>query len=217
MNSFFDNSYQAPNWLKEKQTRRHFLKSAAGAGAGFSAVAALPRYAFASPESLATIVKTDPWLTLDVVLNHLLPSSASGPGAREIQATNYLYQTVTNQPIEQAEKAFIVKGVDWLNAYSKQSLAKNFHQLTAAEKETTLQAIASSQAGSNWLNTLLNYIFEAMLSPPIYGGNPNGVGWQWLQHQSGYPLPDLGQRYYEIPGRHQIAVKNMLVEEKTKS
>ena len=37
-------------------------------------------------------------------MQHLLPSSASGPGAVEIQATNYLYQTVTQQPVDEAEE-----------------------------------------------------------------------------------------------------------------
>lgn len=213
MNSFFDASYKTPSWFKQKLSRRHLLKSAAGA----SAVAALPRYAFAYQTDMEAITKTDPWLTLDAVLQHLLPSSPTGPGAVEIQASNYLYQTVTQQPIDDAEKVFINKGVGWLNSYSQSQVSKNFVRLGTSEKETMLRAISGSQAGQNWLNTLLNYIFEAMLSPPIYGGNPNGIGWQWLKHQAGFPLPAKGQRYYEIPGRYQIAVKNLPVEEKIKS
>ena len=212
MFSFFDTSYQTPIWFKQKLSRRHFFKSAAGA----TAVAALPRYVFATKMDLAKLTKTDPWLTLDAVLKHLLPSSPSGPGAIEIQATNYLYQTITQQPIDDAEKSFIQKGVGWLNGYSQSQIKKNFVELSSAEKETILRAIAGSTAGENWLNTLLNYIFEAMLSPPIYGGNPNGIGWQWLNHQAGFPLPETGQRYYEIPSRYQISINNVTAEEKTK-
>jgi hypothetical protein len=213
MQSFFDQTYQTPLWLTQRLSRRKLLKSAAGA----SLVASLPRFAFATPNELAKITKTDPWLTLDVVLQHLLPSSNTGPGAIEIQATNYLYQMVQNQPIEQDEKAFIQKGVGWLNGYSQSQLQKNFALLTSPEKEQMLRAIAGSRAGENWINTLLNYIFEAMLSPPVYGGNPNGIGWQWLKHQAGFPLPKNGDRYYEIPTYQQISVKNVPVEEKTKS
>lgn len=208
MFSFFDHQYITPHWFKQKLSRRHLLKSAAGA----SAIAALPRYAFASQVDIEKIIANEPWQTLNAVLNHLLPSSNSGPGAKEIQATNYLYQTVTQQPIDSDEKAFIYKGVGWLNGYSQSQLSKDFIQLNEIEKETTLKAISSSKAGENWLNTLLNYIFEAMLSPPIYGGNPNGIGWQWLKHQAGYPLPQKGQRYYEIPGRYAIAVKNIAID-----
>lgn len=232
MFSFFDESYQTPQWFKQKMTRRNLLKSAAGA----TAVASLPRYAFANTADLALIIKKDPWLTLDAVLNHLLPTSESGPGAIEIQATNYLYQTVMLQPIEESEKEFINKGVGWLNGYSQSQLKKNFVLLNGVEKENMLRAISGSSAGQNWLNTLLNYIFEAMLSPPIYGGNPNGIGWSWLKHQGGFPLPQKGKRYYEIPSRYTniskinpeqnknktlaantIPVKNVPVEEKVKS
>lgn len=230
MFSFFDDTYQTPQWFKQKVSRRNLLKSAAGA----TAVASLPRYAFANAADLALIVKSDPWLTLDSVLNHLLPTSESGPGAVEIQATNYLYQTVTLQPIEESEKEFINKGVGWLNGYSQSQLQKNFVLLNGVEKENMLRAISGSSAGQNWLNTLLGYIFEAMLSPPIYGGNPNGIGWAWLKHQGGFPLPQKGKRYYEIPSRYTqiskintqqsttlaantIPVKNVPVEDKVKS
>lgn len=218
MLSFFDKNYKTPTWFDQKVSRRQLLKSAAGA----SAISALPRYAFASQRDIEKIIVNEPWLTINAVLNHLLPSSNSGPGAKEIQATNYLYQTMTQQPIDSDEKAFIYKGEGWLNGYSQSQLSKGFSLLTNTEKETMLKAISASKAGENWLNTLLNYIFEAMLSPPIYGGNPNGIGWQWLKHQSGFPLPKKGQRYYEIPSRYAIAAKNItadskIVEDKTKS
>jgi gluconate 2-dehydrogenase gamma chain len=67
-----------------------------------------------------------------------------------------------------------------------------------------LRGISRSTAGENWLNNLLGYIFEAMLSPPIYGGNPEGTGWKWLEHQAGFPLPKAGQRYYELPKRSTV-------------
>lgn len=207
--SFFQRNYQTPTWLKDKlagqANRRQFLKSAAGV----SAIAALPlpvlkARANASDHAddekkLAEAKKTDPWLTINAVQNHLLPSSSSGPGAKEIQAFAYLYHVVTEQPTDEDEKVFIFKGVDWLNGYSQEQLNKGFVALSYAEKEKTLRSISGSRAGENWLNTLLGYIFEAMLSPPAYGGNPDGIGWQWLEHQAGFPLPKAGQRYYEIP------------------
>lgn len=204
--SFFDNNYTTPNWLKAKLSRRHMLKSAAGMGA----ITALPCGVMASNKpALTTLLQTEPWLTLDAVLNHLLPSSDSGPGAKELQATNYLHQVITEQPIEQAEKDFILKGVGWLNSYSNSQLQQPFSDLNFQQKEQMLRAISGSQAGKNWLNTLINYLYEAMLSPPVYGGNPNGIGWQWLKHQAGFPLPKEGTRFYEIPSRYQIKVKNL--------
>ncbi|WP_286263362.1 gluconate 2-dehydrogenase subunit 3 family protein [Thalassotalea atypica] len=213
--SFFDKKYQTPRWMSKKLSRRKLLKSAAGAGT----IAAMPSLVIAQStvSKFQSDLAKNPWLTLDAVLAHLLPSSASGPGANELNATLYLYNVVTEQTIDQEEKTFILKGVGWLNGYSESQLKKSFIALNDAERETMLRGISGSRAGSNWLNTLINYLFEAMLSPPSYGGNPDGIGWQWLEHQAGFPLPPVGKRYFELPGNHQISIKNLTVEAKRKA
>jgi len=214
--SFFDKNYQMPNFLKKKQqSRRAFLKSAAGAGA----IAALPALSLSAKQQIALteLVKTDPWLTLDATLNQLLPSSPTGPSAADIQATAYLHQIMTVQPTEQDEKDFIIKGVGWLNGYANSEKSANFASLTFADKEQLLRGISRSTAGQNWLNTLLNYVFQAMLAPPSYGGNPNGIGYQWLEHQAGFPLPKEGQRYFELPKRARIDMLSQVDYEKKRT
>jgi gluconate 2-dehydrogenase gamma chain len=210
--SFFDKNYQTPTFikkaqaLKQQQSRRRFLKSAAG----ISAVTALPTFSLNAKQqasiddSLKVLVNTDPWLTLDATLNQLLPSSSTGPSAIDIKATAYLYQVMTVQPTEQNEKDFIIKGVSWLNGYANSEKNTDFSQLSFDDKEQLLRGISQSRAGQNWLNTLLGYIFQAMLAPPSYGGNPKGIGYQWLEHQAGFPLPSEGQRYFELPKRARI-------------
>lgn len=213
--SFFDRNYQTPLWFTQKMNRRTLLKSAAGA----TALAAMPNVAIANDtvNQYQAALKQDPWLTLDNVLTHLLPSSATGPGAQELRATLYLYNLVHEQTVDEEEKTFIIKGVGWLNGYSESQLTKPFVALTHEQKETMLRGISTSRAGNNWLNTLINYLYEAMLSPPSYGGNPDGIGWKWLQHQAGFPLPPVGKRYFELPGAHQISIKNLSVEVKRKA
>ena len=213
--SFFQEGYTAPQWFKRKSSRRQLLKSAAGA----AAILSLPKIVVADSQvdQYKSALKSDPWLTLDTVLNHLLPSSSTGPGAAEVRASLYLYHVVNEQTVDKEEKEFILKGVGWLNGYSTSQLTKKFTELTAKEKETILRGISASRAGNNWLNTLINYLYEAMLSPPSYGGNPNGIGWTWLEHQAGFPLPPAGKRYFELPGAHQISIKNLAVEVKRKA
>lgn len=206
--SFFDKQYQSPNFLKNKKlTRRTVLKSAAGA----TAVSALPAFSFnvADQTVLSAKIKTDPWLTLDATLNHLLPASTDNPvnsdiSAKKINATAYLYNIMTVQPTEAEEKEFILKGVGWLNGFAHSEKSKAFVELSTAEKEQLLRGISHSRAGQNWLNTLLGYIFEAMLTPPSYGGQPAGEGWQWLEHQAGFPLPKKGQQYFNLPPRANV-------------
>ncbi|QOL26222.1 gluconate 2-dehydrogenase subunit 3 family protein [Thalassotalea sp. LPB0316] len=210
--SFFDKNYQTPSWYKTKVSRRSILKSAAGA----SAIVAMPSIAFSGGKTSVNLAQ-EPWLTLDAVVNHLLPSSNSGPGAKELQITQYLYLLIKTQPIDDAEKTFIQNGVGWLNGYSQSQTQQDFAQLDNDTKETMLRAISNSEAGYNWINTLINYIYEASLSAPSYGGNPNGIGWQWLEHKAGFPLPPKGKRYFELPGSHRISVSQVTKEESTKS
>ena len=58
-----------------------------------------------------------------------------------------------------------------------------------------LRHTAGYDGGENWLSTLLLYIFEALLTDPVYGGNPNGIGWKWLGHNPGLPRPTADKRY----------------------
>lgn len=241
MKSFFDKNYQTPLWFikkddnptEDKQSRRRFLKSAAGA----TAIAALPVVSLSAKQKeqsriqLNRLRKTDPWLTLDATLMHLLPesevSAQPSPSAKSINALAYLYQVMTVQPTEEYEKEFIIKGVGWLNGFAQSQQGKSFVQLSVEQKELTLRGISHSSAGANWLSTLLAYLFEAMLTPPAYGGNPDGIGWQWLEHQAGFPLPKAGQRYFELPPRgkakiqriasNEISIKNIAVKRSTKA
>ena len=72
---------------------------------------------------------------------------------------------------------------------------RTFAELDDAKREQTLQRIAASEAGENWLSTLILYLMEALLTDPAYGGNPGGIGWRWLQHVPGYPRPPKGKTY----------------------
>ncbi|MEW6989854.1 gluconate 2-dehydrogenase subunit 3 family protein [Colwelliaceae bacterium 6441] len=204
MDSFFDKNYQTPDWLNKKLSRRHILKSAAGA----TAIASVSPLVFggsinnlAAFESALTQLE---WQTLDAVFDHIFPASDSGPSAKDIQATFYLYQLVKEQPTSQDEIDFIYRGVGWLNSYTQSKQQQNFIALTSEEKEITLKAISRSEAGQNWLNMMILNLYEAMLSPPSYGGNPDGIGWKWLSHQAGFPLPQAGKRFYELPARSQV-------------
>jgi gluconate 2-dehydrogenase gamma chain len=48
---------------------------------------------------------------------------------------------------------------------------------------------------------MLTFIFEAMISDPIYGFNKDEIGQKWLQHNAGFPRPTKKTRYDEIFNR----------------
>jgi gluconate 2-dehydrogenase gamma chain len=136
-----------------------------------------------------------PWPIFAAVHDILFPADGNGPSARDIQATQYLQLLLQTPDFDAQERKFMLEGVAWLDQYAQEQHKSAFLALTAPQRDAVLRAIAVSSAGDRWLNGLLNYVLEALLCDPVYGGNPQGVGWQWLQHQPGFPRPT--QPYFQ--------------------
>ena len=178
-------------------SRREFISILA------AATAVYPLSGLAESRSNKTAFKTykEPWLTLSVVQQHLFPAETHSPtsiGASDIHALEYLRATMKAPDFDDDEKKRIHQGVAWLNDLSKQQYSKKFIQLDNDSKEKILRRIEGSRAGERWLSTLLTYLLEALLTDPVYGGNPNGVGWKWLQHQPGFPRPPENKKYFKL-------------------
>lgn len=137
--------------------------------------------------------------TLSAVQQHLFPAGSDSPGAGDINALAYLQKNVLDDPaLDPEEKQFILNGVGWLDDLSMSTQNSRFLELNEQQREKLLRMIEKSSAGENWLSTLLLYIFEALLSDPVYGGNPNGIGWKWLEHQAGFPRPPPDKIYGKL-------------------
>ena len=163
--------------------RREFLIASAG---GLAAL-------FAATDSLA--VSADPWPVLAAVQEHLFPSEPGAPGAREIRALAYLQGVLADPGGEPETQRFVLMGVDWLEDLARERYQATFVDLDALRRERLLRQVAASEKGENWLSTLLLYVCEALLVDPVYGGNPEGIGWAWLEHQTGFPRPTPDKRY----------------------
>jgi len=164
-------------WRHTLLSRRAFLLASGG---GLAAL-------FAPAGILAATV--NPWPVLAATQNHLFPSELGAPGAREINALSYLQGVLADPRGDREEQRFILKGVDWLEDLSRQHHKTAFVDLDPIRREQVLREVANSRPGENWLSTLLLYICEALLTDPVYGGNPGGIGWAWLGHQPGFPRP----------------------------
>jgi len=180
-----------PAWRQRLTTRRRFLIAAAGGSVAL--LFGLPYRADAETDAY------DPWPTLDAVTRHLLPSEPGAPGAAEIRALDYLRFVVGDPKVDSEERAFVLQGNQWLDERAQQRLGKPFRALDGEGRELLLREIAATPAGENWIATLLTYLFEALLTAPAYGGNPDGIGWRWLEYVPGFPLPAVGTRYPELP------------------
>lgn len=178
-------------------SRREFMRILA------TAVAAYPLSSLADnrKNKAVTVKQNEPWLTISEVQEHLFPSEKNSPhsiGANDIQALNYLRAMIETPDFDKEEAELLHNGVTWLNDLSIQQYSKKFVQLDTKSKEKILRRVEGSNAGSRWLSLLLTYLLEALLTDPVYGGNPNGIGWKWLQHQPGFPRPAEDRKYFKL-------------------
>lgn len=188
---------------KKLAERRAFLMKVTS----ISAAALLPGFTLAqsqrtkttkSNNTVVSFLQQQPWKTFARVQEHLFPATIDSPGANDINATEYLKNTLDTPDMESEDRKFILNGINWLDGISKDLNDKPFLQLQEQKREIVLRRIAKSRAGENWLATLLLYIFEALLTDPVYGGNPGGIGWKWLQHKPGFPLPPEDKKYFKL-------------------
>ena len=137
---------------------------------------------------------------LEAVQIQLFPADGDGPSATDINALPYLEWALTDPGnVEDGDKEFIIKGIGWLEDLSKETEANSFIKLSEEKQYGIIQKISESEAGENWLSLLIYYLLEALLLDPVYGGNPDGIGWKWLAHQPGFPRPpkDKTYRHYQ--------------------
>ncbi|MDP1904761.1 MAG: gluconate 2-dehydrogenase subunit 3 family protein [Pseudomonadota bacterium] len=136
------------------------------------------------------------WRTLAAVHAHLFPSETAAPGAAELDTLGYLKAALDVPGFDPAERAAIVQGAEAVETQAKTHTGKSFAELAEAEREAVLRAVEATDAGRTWLTGMLNYLVEALLADPVYGGNPNGIGWRWLDHNPGFPRPPAGKRWF---------------------
>ncbi len=134
--------------------------------------------------------------TIQQVQQKLFPDDGDGPSAEQLNALAYLQWALTDPDnAADGDGEFIVKGVGWLDGLSQQTKGDQFARLPSEQQDQILNQISQSSAGENWLSLLIYYLIEALTLDPIYGGNPDQIGWKWLEHQPGFPRPTKATRY----------------------
>lgn len=142
---------------------------------------------------------------LQALQNVLFPSDGNGPGAYEVNADAYLLWVLRDQHMDPEENNFIIEKLGQFDRYAKENLSYNFYDLNPTEQYAIVEEVAEINWGSRFFSRLLTLIFEALLVDPQYGGNPEGIGWTWLEHDPGSPRPLKSNLYPTILDRsHEI-------------
>ncbi len=151
--------------------------------------------------------KQKEWQTLAQVQEILFPPADNIPGASDIGATIYLQRAIDNPDADGEDKDFIFRGIGWLDGLTRERHKKSFLQLSEVQQQAIIEVIVKSRAGRNWVSTLLTYTLEALLMDPVYGGNPDGIGWKWLAHQPGFPTPPLDKTWDKLLQRRHTMLE----------
>jgi len=181
--------------------RRRFLMRGGAAIAAATALAGLP---FAlrkelTKETSFVFFSSQQQQTLTALQEHLFPKGPDSPGATDIGATAYLEWAITVPASDPDTRNTIVNGISRLHDATIERFDTVFTELEFMQKEQLLRYLADeTRWGRVWLSMVLTYIFEALLSDPVYGGNPDQVGWQWLEHQPGFPRPPTDKTYGKL-------------------
>jgi len=128
--------------------------------------------------------------TVTVFQDDLFPEIKDfGINTKTISAKNYLIFILAHKKVSDSDKKFIKNGIKWLNEEALKLHKKIYPKLSHEQRQKVLNSISKEHWGENFIYTMLDYIFEALLGDPIYGINKDEVGWKWLKHKAGLPRP----------------------------
>ncbi len=181
--------------------RRAFLFGGGAAAATAAALLGLPPALRKelTRETSFVLFSTRQGQTVIAVQEHLFPHLPDSPGAVDINALAYLEQAITAPGIDPDTRNVIVNGVGRLQDACRERFDIFFDDASFEQREPLLRYLADeTRWGRAWLSLLMYYILEALLSDPVYGGNPDETGWRWLQHQPGFPRPPADKIYGKL-------------------
>lgn len=187
----FQNTSRTQIWFAQ---RRHFIKTMIIG----TAATQIPWWVSCSSNPSIKenhILDTPQKKILMIVQEFLFPQDGNGPGSKDINALGYLEWIMNDPRTDQEDIDYIKSGINWVEETAVEEREDSFLLLDLIEQEALLEEISRTAWGESWMSILLNYIFEALLSDPIYGSNMNGDSWKWLEHNPGYPRPTQETKY----------------------
>jgi gluconate 2-dehydrogenase gamma chain len=164
-------------------SRRDVLKRVGIAGA--AAAVPIDALAQATREPFETLTVAE-GATLEAIVARLIPTDASGPGATEARAAQYIDRGLGGY-LASFLPAYRL-GLSGIESYARTAKGTPFTQLSAADQDAVLSDMERNAAkgfltAAVFFNVVLSHTIQGTFGDPFYGGNANFVGWDLL----GYP------------------------------
>ena len=127
--------------------------------------------------------------TLLAVQDVLLPSSPQSPGARDLGAGLFVDRMLAHPDTDPLVLARVRSALATLEKWSQERAGMPFAALDPVSQSVLMRELEEDEAGAEALWDMLRLTLEAALADPVYGGNPDGKGWSWLEVTPGQPRP----------------------------
>lgn len=135
---------------------------------------------------------------LRLVLDILLPDSEEGPGALAIKADIYFMWLVADNRVDIYRRTKLISGIKQISELAEKDFSKPMQKMSQPELEELIKIVSSTTWGEKTLSLAMTVCFEAMFANPVYGSNPDFIGWKWLNFNGGIPQPTKKNKYPEI-------------------
>jgi gluconate 2-dehydrogenase gamma chain len=175
-------------------SRRELLKRAglAGAAAAVPAGVLAGETAAAAPErEQLEAFTSDEAATVEAIVERLIPTDASGPGAAEGRVARYIDRALSGEL--SALAPFYSAGLGAVDDHAEATYGARFTALSAEQQDVVLSAFEAGTvtptrpapgaggtvpiSASAFFETIREHALQGMFGDPYHGGNANFVGW----------------------------------------
>ncbi|MFK8036889.1 MAG: gluconate 2-dehydrogenase subunit 3 family protein [Crocinitomicaceae bacterium] len=146
-------------------------------------------------EDVNSFFSVEEMKTLKMLMETLFPNNGTGPSITEINAIEHIIWSLNDHLYGYNPYEILKQGLVKFDTLSEKSYATNFSNLNNQNQSLVVSQAVKVKWGEKMVSRLLMYIFEALSMDPLYKVNTNEKGWNWLNHQPGFPRPQTDQLY----------------------
>jgi gluconate 2-dehydrogenase gamma chain len=130
--------------------------------------------------------------------NIIVPADGNGPSAADVESANYFAWMLVQPLYVENSKTYFIDNWIKISDLCKETYQVEIKDLTPNQQQAFMLTLTESGWTRSFISKMTSVIFEAMLFDPIYGFNPNGIGWEWLEVTPGQPRANEQTKYPEF-------------------
>ena len=188
---------QIPDTFKDiekwETNRRKFLRSVLVAGAA-SQIAWFTSCS-TSLEKGNEHLTAEQSTILKSILMIIFPDDGNGPSADDINSFGYIIWVLSDNYRKKEDNEYIIEGINWADETAQDIYFDSYVNLDHNQREALVEQFVELDWGKNWMSVMVTLVLESLLLDPIYGGNTDEKGWEWLDHVPGIPRPTEETRF----------------------